>query len=111
MEGEPFSLRQGLGLGKMAFCQARSRKPRLKRIVKWRKGMKHGSFVVLCITLLASVAGNSCAQAFPAKPLRILTSPPGGASDRVARLVADSIAGGLGQKNESDRSQFGRVNH
>jgi len=60
--------------------------------------MKHGSFVVLCITLLASVSGNVYAQAFPVKPLRILTSPPGGASDRVARLVADSIAGGLGQK-------------
>jgi tripartite-type tricarboxylate transporter receptor subunit TctC len=34
------------------------------------------------------VMGLACAQEFPAKPIRIVTAPPGGGADFVARIVA-----------------------
>lgn len=37
------------------------------------------------------------AQAFPIKPIRVVTGQPGGGSDLVARLVANGIVEGLGQ--------------
>ncbi len=42
--------------------------------------------------------GPAEAQPYPSKPLRILTSAPGGASDRVSRLVAQALATPLGQQ-------------
>ena len=37
------------------------------------------------------------AQAFPAKPIRIVAAEVGGASDFTARLVAQGISGPLGE--------------
>ena len=39
----------------------------------------------------------AAADAYPAKPIRIVTSPAGGAADFVARLIAREIAAPLGQ--------------
>lgn len=36
-------------------------------------------------------------QIFPAKPIRVIASEPGGGGDFVARLIAQGISGGLGQ--------------
>jgi tripartite-type tricarboxylate transporter receptor subunit TctC len=48
--------------------------------------------------ILAVSAGLAHGQPFPYKPIRIITSLPGGATDFVARLVAAGISGPLGQQ-------------
>ena len=45
--------------------------------------------------VLSTVEGSG--QAFPVKPIRILTSEPGGGNDFGARLIAQGISGSLGQ--------------
>jgi tripartite-type tricarboxylate transporter receptor subunit TctC len=62
-----------------------------------------GGFVFArsCVLLLAGLAvlhpAASFAQAWPTKTVRILTSEPGGGSDLSARLIAQGMAGPLGQ--------------
>ena len=41
---------------------------------------------------------NAMAQTYPLKPIRIITSPPGGGNDLPARLLAQGISAGLGQQ-------------
>jgi len=50
--------------------------------------------------LLSLVAGAVCAQAqtFPVKPVRFVTSEPGGGNDIVARMLADGLTASLGQR-------------
>ena len=43
-------------------------------------------------------AGMASGQSYPNKPIRIITSLPGGATDFVARLLANGISGPLGQQ-------------
>ena len=44
------------------------------------------------------VSGNLLAQAFPSKPLRLVTPfPPGGSADIIARVTAQSVSEVLGQ--------------
>jgi tripartite-type tricarboxylate transporter receptor subunit TctC len=52
---------------------------------------------IALLVFLAVVAGTACAQ-FPARPIHILvTIPPGGAPDIVARVVGEKISHALGQ--------------
>ena len=55
----------------------------------------------ITLTLLlaaASMAGPAAAQAWPTKPIRIvLQFPPGGSTDSVARILAQSMSATLGQ--------------
>jgi len=57
--------------------------------------------LTLTLTLLlagASLVGPATAQAWPTKPIRIvLQFPPGGATDSVARILAQSMSATLGQ--------------
>ena len=53
-----------------------------------------GTFVVTSVAWL----GVAHAQTYPNKPVRILTSAPGGASDRVSRLIAQALSTPLGQQ-------------
>src|SRR5262245_41031344 len=46
---------------------------------------------------MISAAALSAAQEYPTKPIRVLTSPPGGGSDFSSRLIAQGISGPLGQ--------------
>ena len=43
-------------------------------------------------------AGVSAADNFPSKPIRVLTSPPGGGGDFMARLLTQGLSAGLGQQ-------------
>jgi len=47
---------------------------------------------------LMVIAVAACAQDYPNKPIRIITSPAGGGNDVPARLLAQGIAGSLGQQ-------------
>jgi len=63
--------------------------------------MNFHNAVVLQILMLVFTALNPSAalsQDYPARPVRIVTSPAGGGSDLVARLIARGIAPLLGQQ-------------
>src|SRR5580693_78120 len=54
--------------------------------------------VVLLATALLLGAVPASAQTYPTRPIKLLVAyPPGGASDLIARLVADALARRLGQ--------------
>src|SRR5689334_6393688 len=56
----------------------------------------------------AIVAGAAAGQDFPVKPIRIITSAPGGSSDFTARLIAQGWTESLGQQAVVDnRGNFG----
>ena len=58
--------------------------------------LKRSVSVVFAGAIVMS-AGLACGQSFPNKPIRILTTEAGGASDFGARLIAQGITGPLGQ--------------
>lgn len=57
--------------------------------------MQNWRFWVAAVFLCGSAA--AWAQAYPVKPVRIVTVAPGSANDIVARLIAQEIRSGLGQ--------------
>src|SRR5689334_24986032 len=61
--------------------------------------MVRNAFIApLALTAFLSPAPNTVnAQDYPSKPIRIVTSPVGSSVDFVSRLVAQGIAGPLGQ--------------
>jgi len=62
--------------------------------------MRKTPFVALTLTmsLLVLSVGAVCGQDYPSKPIRLGASAPGGGTDFTARLVAQGIAGPLGQQ-------------
>ena len=62
--------------------------------------MNKDRFAVKVLIAGALLAGGGIAssQEFPAKPIRFITSAPGGGSDFAARLIAISMAPGIGQQ-------------
>lgn len=59
---------------------------------------RRSMLALLLAALLAGSAGPVAAQAWPSKPIRIvLQFPPGGATDSVARILAQSMSAALGQ--------------
>ena len=63
--------------------------------------MRRKSFSLLAACAVASWTAASAADnatAYPNKPIRIVTSPAGGAADLAARLVAREIGPALGQQ-------------
>jgi tripartite-type tricarboxylate transporter receptor subunit TctC len=56
------------------------------------------SFIAAAFLSTALASGSALAQAWPSKPIRYLVPfPPAGATDITARIIADKIAGPLGQ--------------
>ncbi len=51
--------------------------------------------LLLALGAMAAAAG---AQSYPSKPIRIITSDPGGGADVSARVIAQEISGPLGQQ-------------
>jgi tripartite-type tricarboxylate transporter receptor subunit TctC len=65
-----------------------------------RNDLMHAVNLVVRTTLAAIAAlaaGPALTQNFPSKPLQIITTQAGGGSDFVSRVVAQAIAGPLGQ--------------
>ena len=60
--------------------------------------MHNRVFLIIPSALLATSASSAFAQAYPSKPIRMVTAEAGGATDLVARLVAREISGPLGQQ-------------
>ena len=60
--------------------------------------MRHSLTAATVAAAMMFVAAGAAAQAFPSKPIRILTSAPGNSDDLAARLIAQGITGGLGQQ-------------
>ncbi len=53
---------------------------------------------MLPVCLIALCAGAACAQNFPSKPIRVVTSVTGGSLDLAARLIAPKLTERLGQQ-------------
>jgi len=52
-----------------------------------------------CVVLFALLAGDLCAQSYPAKPIRIVVGyPPGGTVDFMARIVGGKLSESFGQQ-------------
>ncbi|MFN9488617.1 MAG: tripartite tricarboxylate transporter substrate binding protein [Betaproteobacteria bacterium] len=56
----------------------------------------HAAGLAMCLACLAG-AGLAHAQAYPAKPIRIVTTVPGGSLDLTARIIAPKLTERLGQ--------------
>ena len=54
-------------------------------------------FKIAVAAAALALGAGVMAQAYPNKPIRIVTSQPGGSSDFNARLIAQGISGPLGQ--------------
>jgi tripartite-type tricarboxylate transporter receptor subunit TctC len=50
------------------------------------------------IATMLLAAGMACGQNYPEKSIRLLTPPPGGSTEFASRLLADAVAGSLGQR-------------
>src|SRR4051812_40723840 len=57
------------------------------------------ALAVWCVAVAALSAGSASAQSeFPSKPMRLLAGqPPGGATDMVARIIAQKMSESMGQ--------------
>ena len=59
---------------------------------------RHRTLTLTLLLAAASMIGPAAAQAWPTKPIRIvLQFPPGGSTDSVARILAQSMSATLGQ--------------
>ena len=61
------------------------------------------------VGLMVLGAGTVPGQSFPNKPIRIVTSAPGGGADLVARVIAQGISGPLGQQVVVDNRTGGAI--
>jgi tripartite-type tricarboxylate transporter receptor subunit TctC len=65
--------------------------------------------VSVFLALAAGVSGAASAQTYPTQPVRVVTSEAGGGNDLISRLVAQAIAGPLGQPVSVDNRPAGVV--
>ena len=69
-----------------------------EHLLRLRTSMKKLILHILVMACLALMASSGMAQSWPSKPIRIvLQFPPGGATDAVARILAQSMTASLGQ--------------
>src|SRR5260221_10148900 len=68
--------------------------------------IKHFIGCVIPAGTLLFGTSPACAQTYPSKPIRIITSAPGNGDDLAARLIAQGVAGALGQQVVVDNRGF-----
>jgi tripartite-type tricarboxylate transporter receptor subunit TctC len=57
------------------------------------------AWTMLLAALAGLAAANACAQAYPSKPLRLISPyPPGGGTDATARILAQALGDQLGHQ-------------
>ncbi|MGZ8154622.1 MAG: hypothetical protein ACXWUK_04875, partial [Burkholderiales bacterium] len=57
------------------------------------------AFVPILAALAAmTFIGNAAAQAYPTRPVRIITTVPGSGTDLLARMIAQGVSARLGQQ-------------
>jgi tripartite-type tricarboxylate transporter receptor subunit TctC len=59
--------------------------------------MTKNHWIAFTLALSLTASGAACAQSYPTKSIRIVTSAPGGANDLTTRIIAQGIAPLLGQ--------------
>ena len=64
---------------------------------------------MVAVAMMVLGAGAATGQPYPSKPIRIVTAPAGAGNDFVARVIAQGIAGGLGQQLVVDNRPAGIV--
>src|SRR5688572_12990490 len=66
----------------------------------WRKGMSvnRSTIRLIVFSALALPSAVGWPQAYPSRPIRIVTSEPGGGNDILARIVADGLSSSLPQR-------------
>src|SRR5687767_209028 len=60
--------------------------------------LSRGVTVLMSAAITITGAGIVAAQEYPNKPIRIITTSPGGGGDFATRVLAQGIAGPLGQQ-------------
>src|SRR5258706_13545453 len=65
--------------------------------------------IAICSTSTLTLASPSFGQDYPTKPIRIVTLGFGGGNDFVSRLIAQGIAGPLGQQVIVDNHSTGVI--
>jgi tripartite-type tricarboxylate transporter receptor subunit TctC len=64
----------------------------------FRQLLALGALVLPHTAVWAQAASTGAGQAYPSRPVRIVTSEPGGGNDIVARIVADGLSNSLPQR-------------
>jgi tripartite-type tricarboxylate transporter receptor subunit TctC len=64
---------------------------------------------VVSVSMIVLGAGVATGQAYPTKPIRIVTAPAGAGNDFVARLIAQGLSGSLGQQMVVDNRPAGII--
>jgi len=77
------------------------------RLVAWMVTV--GMMVLGVGAASGQTASTSSGQAYPTKPIRIVTAPIGAGNDFVSRVIAQGLSGSLGQQLVVDNRPAGLV--
>ena len=55
-------------------------------------------YMFIAAALMTAGTGSAYGQSFPGKPIRIITTQPGGPNDLAARVIAQGLTGSIGQQ-------------
>jgi tripartite-type tricarboxylate transporter receptor subunit TctC len=64
---------------------------------------------MVAVGIMLCGAGAASGQAYPTKPIRIVTAPAGAGNDFMARVIAQGLSGGLGQQLVVDNRPAGVI--
>ena len=76
---------------------------------RFRHSIAHSAASMAAALMCLSLNGVSNAQSYPAKPIRIVTAPAGGANDFVARMLGPGMTESLGQQVIVDNRPAGVI--
>src|SRR5258705_11683035 len=71
--------------------------------------MRQFTICIFSAGLILSGVGVVCGQAYPSKPVRIVTAESGASGDLVSRVIAQALAANLGQSVIVDNRPSGAI--